>query len=1261
MPDLPVDLRQLVAPPAGRIHGTVPNAKESPPRIREFNSPSASYNAWRRSSRSGGTELVEGTADLTYCFPPVANLQIKSINQDYVLHAERLAVGVTHLAPIFQTKKSKEKRIEGDMDRGRLPVAKRTRSQTERFYRQISGGAMSRNKKSNVAVEREGGDEEVVFLGFLGKDGGYRSKPLVNEGEVRTPEGGGGVESSGQEWREMGCIGRPVKALDVIDLEEVEDCAVVEVGKEAGRNTEKKEKKNEKGAHEASKKHSTGNGMMGFRETMDGQVSDRSWNAENEKQDSGFVKLDCSSEEESPLLSSSEEEDNLEDEDYAAEKSSSDFMEPKDGEAAIDEVSSEDDDSFLVEEVREVANESHLGMQRNKEKNKKEKENDTEEDEETVSLVRRNRVARQTKSHDIVPRQGIGAKKVCTGTFEDPFFLEEDSKEDVVTSTKSSSAQEGPSPHETAGSKTTTSESMSMEYENVNDDASEAGSDIEGRNAKIARAKIGKPSLDKKILLGSIWGEEDLLDMTRELNHQAEPSSPKDKKITNRLFKWGDDSPSPPEKTPEQLQMEELWMELDFCLRTSEMETENADGVENDSQNHELDPCRRGDHDGILDEEIGIRCRKCGLIMQEIRDVYAPFIDDPIERRAKKDEGRGGGKTIDGLLNGNDDPMFQSNHSVKKDGSVWDLIPGVKESMYPHQIDGFEFIWKNFAGGLVLEELEKTKEYYVGSGCIISHAPGTGKTRLTIVFLQSYMNFHPKCQPVIIAPKSMLMTWEEEFRKWNVNVPFHNLNRNDLTGRENLAAVRILQNSMMGGFTVENVRWLKVQSWILEKSVLGVSYNLFEKLTREKGDNVVEEGKSMRITLLEKSGIVVMDEGHTPRNDGSLIWKATSNLKTRKRIILSGTPFQNNFDELHNTFSLVKPGFDVMFTPRRESNVRKRRSNRTGDDWDSLTGSISKNHDIEKLGKLKSLIAPFVHVHKGTILQDRLPGMSHCALYLRPRNLQKQLLSIADTLVNAFQKKHLVTLLSVHPSMLLEVPASEKRELFPDISQLDSLRLYPEDGVKTKFIVELLRLSEALNEKVLIFSEFLDPLDFIKEQLKSCYGWIEGREILKMDGKLDLKQRQTSINAFNNEASEVRVLLASTGACSEGISLVGASRVVLLDSAWNPSVERQAISRAYRLGQKKFVYIYHLLAFGSSEEDTYRQQVEKDVISNMIFPLTEKNEPLRPDSTTKVPEDKILEAMWQHSSFKELIEKVVYHKKEANLMETFGRQLALIE
>lgn len=88
-----------------------------------------------------------------------------------------------------------------------------------------------------------------------------------------------------------------------------------------------------------------------------------------------------------------------------------------------------------------------------------------------------------------------------------------------------------------------------------------------------------------------------------------------------------------------------------------------------------------------------------------------------------------------------------------------------------------------------------------------------------------------------------------------------------------------------------------------------------------------------------------------------------------------------------------------------------------------------------------------------------------------------------------------------------------------------------------------------------MFGQYLPPLKFMGELLKHLFRWSNGRELLYIDGNQDMKERQSSIKLFNDLKSNARVLLASTKACCEGISLVGASRVVLLDVVWNPSVQ----------------------------------------------------------------------------------------------------------
>ncbi|KAI5655811.1 hypothetical protein M9H77_32998 [Catharanthus roseus] len=507
---------------------------------------------------------------------------------------------------------------------------------------------------------------------------------------------------------------------------------------------------------------------------------------------------------------------------------------------------------------------------------------------------------------------------------------------------------------------------------------------------------------------------------------------------------------------------------------------------------------------------------------------------------------------------------------------------------------------------------------------------------------------HPTCHPMIIAPLTMLRAWANELKRWNVNIPFHNLNDPELSGEENAIAASIIQrvgSSKKGRRQHKDYkRMVKLYSWTKDRSILGIGYDLFEKLAGEhsKGDH----GKKFRKILLELPGILFLDEGHTPRNQNSQLWKALTKVKTGRRIILSGTPFQNNFDELYNTFCLVNQKFseDISIETCRNRAVRK--NNPAKGKWASLTNLINKNAD-DAVEELRAMMDPFVHVHKGTILQESLPGLRDTLVVLNPTDLQQKLLTRIPE--DCFlERVHLLSMISVHPSLVAQ------NKLFSDQKNfLEQLKTRPEAGVKTQFVIEIVRLSKARGEKVLIFSEYLDPLRFLMKHLASYFSWEEGKQVLYMDGAMDEKQRQLVIHSLNNNESESQVLLASTKACSEGINLVGASRVVLLDVVWNPSVERQAISRAYRLGQKKFVYVYHLITSKTLEVEKYQRQAKKDRISERVFSSPyEQNH--RSDISKIVSGDSILEAMVHHEKLKHIFEMILHQPKESGIFENFN-------
>ncbi|CAI9279285.1 unnamed protein product [Lactuca saligna] len=690
-------------------------------------------------------------------------------------------------------------------------------------------------------------------------------------------------------------------------------------------------------------------------------------------------------------------------------------------------------------------------------------------------------------------------------------------------------------------------------------------------------------------------------------------------------------------------EMEGLFQEMEFAFSCEEIGSYTTPTVKNREKDVDVDEtetnpfkqCQKGEHrDAYFEEQIGFRCGICGAIILESRYVIpklANYAPDKSKRSYRFNNQH---------FSTSENMYFEApdwnplDIYTQSKGTVWELIPiNIRAHLYHHQQEGFKFLWKNLAGTIELSRIHKLDPR--GGGCIISHAPGTGKTLLTIVFLESFLKKFPKCFPVIVAPVSMLLTWEAEFKKWQVGFSFLNLNSSDILSKDKV-------NNANLKCSKDLIRAMKISCWSNGGSVLGVSYNLYEKLAgNAKNKNLEKMGN----VLLEKPGLVVLDEGHTPRNERSNIWNVLKKLKTEKRVILSGTPFQNNFRELFNTLHLVRPATakDIMNQKIFAEMMIRCRNKKKSRSESAASG------DIEKL---KAIISPFVHVHKGKILESKLHGLKSSVILLNPPPLQKRLIKNIGSLAKTFEYEHKVALVSVHPSLILHCSLSEEEKNSIDKQELKEVKLKPDFGVKTRFVMELIRLSVSLDEKVLIFSQFIEPLKLLKDQIALVFGWNEGREMMIIEGRIHHKQRQTIINDFNDPNSEVKVLLASTRCCSEGIHLIGASRVVLLDVVWNPSVERQAISRAYRLGQKKVVYTYHLMASGTTEEEKYHRQVEKERLGELVFSSSAMaSEELKNNEKVHATKlnDKILQQMVDHQELNTMFNEIRYPEKHTTI------------
>ncbi|KAL2651153.1 hypothetical protein R1flu_019281 [Riccia fluitans] len=653
-----------------------------------------------------------------------------------------------------------------------------------------------------------------------------------------------------------------------------------------------------------------------------------------------------------------------------------------------------------------------------------------------------------------------------------------------------------------------------------------------------------------------------------------------------------------------------------------------------------------------LNEAVGWICENCAMVTTRIEELV-PFVET-LQRPPS-------GEASDWDIGRRSPDIFEEPaeyQSIETDEEVTlmnscDLPLRMRNAMHPHQKDGFNFLWRNLACGE--GSIRKMREDR-NTGCILSHAPGTGKTFLVIAFLQSYINQFPTCRPMIVAPKIMLRQWEKEFQRWKSDISVYILN----TARE--SGKRILQRHENDGLLnsknlsskthLDSCRLAMLVEWKRSRSVLLVSYNLFSCLTDEARIKTDEFGnhsesserKEVRSMLLVKPSLLVLDEGHFPRGTGTRIRRSLMAVKTNTRILLSGTLFQNNFGELFNTLYLVRPGFVerfISFVPSSDgdghSNLKKllemeevtkaaeNRARRVFVEEVGMKieqGQSRKGHSDQLdfgLERLGSLTTHFVHHHTGGVLAT-LPGLRDFAVILKPTQRQCHLLeSIEKTFCKPTQyleRETAVSYISIHPGLVggqswaelvkfLDTNTARNGEALRRATATKKETVDPSDGVKTKFVFDLLRFSNPKKEKVLVFSQHIGPLDLLANMFVAQFTWREDTEYLKLDGKLSLDERQKIIEKFNNPNGEACVLLASTKACGEGISLVGASRVVFLDVLWNPAVIKQAMSRAFRLGQKRIVYVYRLIASGTVEENKYKKAIRKDWLSRAIFSVAQ--------------------------------------------------------
>lgn len=496
------------------------------------------------------------------------------------------------------------------------------------------------------------------------------------------------------------------------------------------------------------------------------------------------------------------------------------------------------------------------------------------------------------------------------------------------------------------------------------------------------------------------------------------------------------------------------------------------------------------------------------------------------------------------------------------------LDPFLGQHLREHQREGVKFMYECVMG----------MRDFNGQGAILADEMGLGKTLQTIALLWTLLKQNPIHgtegvikKALIVCPVTLITNWKKEFRKW-------------------------LGNERLGVFVADGQK-IKLTDFTHGKSysVMIIGY---EKL------------RSVQDELKKGAGIdiVVADEGHRLKTAQNKSAQAIRSLNTPMRIILSGTPMQNDLSEFYEMVDFVNPGLlgtANTFKKEFEGPILKSRQ------------PEASKKDIEKGTargeELSSLTKTFILRRTAEILSKYLPPKTEYVLFCQPTQAQVQVYQ--HVLASPFFGKvlglggseaslQLITLLKKicnAPRLLIK-----KDENAPSNSNVAELleaipsEILQQASVKssTKFRVldQMLKCLAKTTEKIVLVSNYTSTLDLLGQHLASL-----SLPFLRLDGSTPAAKRQDLVDTFNRTpASKSFAFLLSAKSGGAGINLIGASRLILFDVDWNPATDLQAMARIHRDGQKKPVKIYRFLMAGGMDEKIYQRQVTKMGLADSV-------------------------------------------------------------
>ncbi|KAK2630268.1 hypothetical protein QTJ16_001088 [Diplocarpon rosae] len=495
------------------------------------------------------------------------------------------------------------------------------------------------------------------------------------------------------------------------------------------------------------------------------------------------------------------------------------------------------------------------------------------------------------------------------------------------------------------------------------------------------------------------------------------------------------------------------------------------------------------------------------------------------------------------------------------------LDPFLGRHLREHQREGIQFLYECVMG----------MRDYDGRGALLADEMGLGKTLQTICLLWTLLKQNPiyGSDPVIkkaliVCPVTLIDNWKKEFNKW-------------------------LGNERIGVFVEDGQNKKRITDFTHGKSysVMIIGY---------------ERLRSVQDDLKKGAGIdiVIADEGHRLKTAQNKSAQAIRNLNTDRRVILSGTPMQNELSEFYTMVDFINPGLlgkYNTFKKEFEGPILKGRQPQASE------------RDIEKGAargeELSTLTKAFILRRTADLLSKYLKSKTEYVVFCKPTRVQAEIYQhiisspfFGKAIGASETSLQLITILKKvcnAPSLLTEKGDAPTNPLVAALLDEIPQSLMHMSNInassKLRVLDQLLKcISSTTSEKVVIVSNYTSTLDLIGQHLVSL-----SLPFLRLDGKTAQKSRQGLVDNFNRtDASRNFAFLLSAKSGGSGLNLIGASRLILFDVDWNPATDQQAMARIHRDGQKRPVKIYRFVLAGGMDEKIYQRQVTKTGLADSV-------------------------------------------------------------